>query len=70
MSTPANEPQHLTSEDWALIAHLLALHQRLLLAEIRHTDKRAFREALHERLNQVEALLSRLPVPQRQEQNA
>lgn len=68
MGTPAIESPNLNQEDWALIAHLLALHQRMLLAEIRHTDKRAFRDALHERLNQVEGLLSRIPVPQRDEQ--
>lgn len=68
MGTPAIEPPNLNQEDWALIAHLLALHQRLLLAEIRHTDKRAFRDALHERLNQVESLLNRIPTPQAAEQ--
>ncbi len=70
MGTPAFEAPNLNHEDWALIAHLLALHQRLLLAEIRHTDKRAFRDALHERLDQVEGLLNRIPVPQRDEKLA
>lgn len=70
MDTPAIDSPILTPDDWALIAHLLALHQRLLLAEIRHTDKRAFRDALHERLNQVESLMSRLPTPLRAEQPA
>lgn len=63
MGSPMIVPANLTQEDWELIAHLLALHQRLLLAEIRHTDKRAFRDALHDRLNQVESLLGRIPVP-------
>ena len=60
MGSPAIEPANLSAEDWALLAHLLALHQKLLLAEIRHTDKRAFRDALHERLNHVEDLLRRV----------
>ncbi len=63
MSNPASEVPELGPEDWFLIAHLLEIKQRDLLGEIRHTHKRAFREALHERLDQVERLLSRIPVP-------
>jgi hypothetical protein len=70
MGSPAIEPANLSTEDWALLAHLLALHQKLLLAEIRHTDKRAFRDALHERLNQVEGLLARIPSPEPADQPA
>ncbi|MBI4891845.1 MAG: hypothetical protein HY821_14560 [Acidobacteria bacterium] len=63
MSNPALETPQLADEDWILITHLLEIKQRDLLAEIRHTDKRAFREALHERLDQVERLLRQMPVP-------
>ena len=53
----------LTEEDWAQIALLLESKQREIHTEIRHTDKRAYREALHERLNQVERLRNKIPVP-------
>lgn len=55
------ETPSLSPDEWALIADLLELKQRSLLSEIRHTDKRAFREALHERLSQVDDLLKRIP---------
>jgi len=61
MANPTMTAPQLTPEDWELLAHLLECKQRELLAEIRHTTKRAFREALHERLNQVEELLRRIP---------
>ena len=54
-------------EDRVLLAHLLECKQRELLAEIRHTDKRAFREALRERLDQVESLLAKIQLPGREE---
>jgi hypothetical protein len=60
MANTAIETPILNQEDWTLIAHLLETKQRDLLAEIRHTDKRAFRDALHERLNHVEDLLRRV----------
>jgi len=60
MAHPAMEHPVLSQEDWELIALLLEAKQRELLAEIRHTDKRAFRDALHERLDQVESLLKRI----------
>lgn len=63
MTTPATLTPTLKPEDWELIAHLLECKQRELLAEIRHTTKRAFRDALHERLEQVEALLHKIPGP-------
>jgi hypothetical protein len=52
----------LSQEEWALVAQLLENKQHVLLAEIRHTDKRAFRDALKERLEQVDHLLEKLPV--------
>jgi hypothetical protein len=52
----------LSQEEWALVAQLLENKQHVLLAEIRHTDKRAFRDALRERLGQVDHLLEKLPV--------
>lgn len=51
----------LRPEEWELVAQLLECKQRELLAEIRHTTKRAFRDALHERLDQVEELLAKIP---------
>ncbi|GIU79365.1 MAG: hypothetical protein KatS3mg005_2603 [Bryobacteraceae bacterium] len=61
MANPTMTAPQLKPEDWELLAHLLECKQRELLAEIRHTTKRAFREALHERLNQVEELLGKIP---------
>ncbi|GEM_PF-710367 len=60
MAHPAIEQPVLNQEEWAMIARLLEAKQRELLAEIRHTDKRAFREALHERLDLLESLLNRI----------
>jgi hypothetical protein len=61
MANPTMTAPQLKPEDWELLAHLLECKQRELLAEIRHTTKRAFREALLERLNQVEELLAKVP---------
>lgn len=61
MATPTMTAPQLRPDEWELLAHLLECKQRELLAEIRHTTKRAFREALHERLNQVEELLGKIP---------
>ncbi|MEJ5369721.1 MAG: hypothetical protein WHT08_15520 [Bryobacteraceae bacterium] len=61
MATPTMAAPQLRPDEWELLAHLLECKQRELLAEIRHTTKRAFREALHERLNQVEELLGKIP---------
>lgn len=61
MATPTMAAPQLRPDEWELLAHLLECKQRELLAEIRHTTKRAFREALHERLDQVEQLLRKIP---------
>lgn len=61
MATPILAAPQLRPEEWELLAQLLECKQRELLAEIRHTTKRAFREALHERLDQVEQLLGKIP---------
>lgn len=61
MASPTMAAPQLQPEEWELLRHLLECKQRELLAEIRHTTKRTFREALHERLNQVEELLGKIP---------
>lgn len=61
MASPTMAAPQLRPDEWELLAQLLECKQRELLAEIRHTTKRAFREALHERLNQVEELLGKIP---------
>lgn len=53
----------LSEEDWTIVAQLLESKQREIYSEIRHTDKRSYRDALHERLNQVERLRNKIPVP-------
>lgn len=61
MATPTMAAPQLKPEEWELLGQLLECKQRELLAELRHTTKRAFREALHERLEQVEELLKKIP---------
>ncbi len=61
MASPTMAAPQLEPEEWELLAQLLENKQRELLAEIRHTTKRAFREALHDRLNHVEELLGKIP---------
>lgn len=61
MATPTMAAPQLKPEEWELLGRLLECKQRELLAEIRHTTKRAFREALLERLEQVEELLGKIP---------
>jgi hypothetical protein len=61
MAETVISPPSLNREEWSLIAHLLELKQRDLLAEIRHTDTRSFREVLQERLRMVEDLLRKIP---------
>ncbi|MCS7044702.1 MAG: hypothetical protein NZR01_18095 [Bryobacteraceae bacterium] len=61
MAIPTMSAPQLKPEEWELLGQLLECKQRELLAELRHTTKRAFREALHERLEQVEELLRKIP---------
>ncbi len=53
----------LSEEDWAQIAQLLDSKYREINSEIRHADKRAFKDALRERLEQVDRLRNKIPVP-------
>ena len=53
----------LSEEDWAQIAQLLDSKYREINSEIRHTDKRAYKDALRERLEQVDRLRSKIPIP-------
>lgn len=57
----ATRQSEIPAEDWVLIAQLLEGEQRKLEAEIRHTDARAFRGTLRERLERVTRLLERMP---------
>lgn len=52
----------LSEEEWSLVSRLLESRQHDLLAEIRHTDRRAFREELHRQLSLIETLLDKIPV--------
>jgi hypothetical protein len=61
MATDTMVSPQLKPEEWELIGQLLECKQRELLAELRHTTRRAFRDALRERLDQVEELLGKIP---------
>jgi hypothetical protein len=61
MASPTMAAPQLKPEEWELIARLLECKQRELLAEIRHTTKRALRDALRERLDQEDELLRKIP---------
>ena len=50
----------LTDQEWALLAELLEAEQRELPVEIRHTDSRAYKEQLLQRLRVVDGLMARL----------
>jgi hypothetical protein len=54
------QPITLDAEEWEIISELLQREVRHLPLEIRHTDVRAAREALHEQLRKTEALLNKL----------
>lgn len=54
------ESLSLTREEKDVVAEVLASEQVRLAVEIRHTDKRAYREELKHRINLVEALLARI----------
>lgn len=53
---------HLTGAQLELLASMLAAEHAKLLVEIRHTDHRAYREELAQRLAVLEQLESQLPV--------
>lgn len=58
MPTEVQSPV-LTGEEVDLLTELLNREARNLPLEIRHTDKRATKEALHRRLTACEALLAK-----------
>ena len=60
METGAVESLHLNEKERELLGELLEGERQKLAVEVRHTDKRLFREGLKHRLDEVEALLSRL----------
>jgi hypothetical protein len=58
---PALQPAlSLNREEIAILAELLESEHARLLLEIHHTDHRSFREQLRQRLNAIEALLTRI----------
>ncbi len=59
MNTRSHEPLNLTGGEAEILAELLASEHAKLLIEIRHTDHRAFREKLRQRLETVERLMER-----------
>jgi len=50
----------LSDEEWEIVLDLLERERRELPAEVRHTDNRAYRHRLEERLDTVEDLIRRL----------
>ena len=60
MATPAMKHVELAAEEWNLLGDLLKREIRNLPLEIRHTDVRAAREALHTYMRRAEALLEKL----------
>ena len=59
MQSTLTQSPILTSEEIDLLAELLRREARTLPVEIRHTDKRAARDALHHLLLACEPLLSK-----------
>lgn len=52
-------PVNLTADEKALLSELLEAERAKLLVEIRHTDHRAYRQGLRQRLEIVEKLIHR-----------
>ncbi len=67
MANAVSQNPVLNDEEWALVGRLLEARQGVLLSEIRHTDRRAFREELHRQLEMVQKLLDRLPIHEEKE---
>ena len=59
MESVSHQPIQLNSEESELIAELLESERARLMVEIRHTDHRAYRDELRQRLDSVESLLGR-----------
>ena len=60
MNPTTYAPLSLDSKELAVVIELLESERTRLLVEINHTDHRAFRNVLHERLAIVEGLLARV----------
>jgi len=56
---PTTEPINLTADEKAVLSELLEAERAKLLVEIRHTDSRAYKQGLRQRLEIVEALINR-----------
>lgn len=54
-----SEPINLTADEKAVLSELLEAERAKLLVEIRHTDSRAYKQGLRQRLDIVEKLISR-----------
>ena len=52
----------LTPEELGIVRELLEREVRNLMIEVRHADVRAARDSLHQRLDEVEAILKKLQV--------
>lgn len=50
----------LTDQEWTIVVDLLERERRDLPAEVHHTDNRAYRHGLQERLDVVTSLIERL----------
>jgi len=61
METAAAKALHFTEDELNLLTEVLECEKVKLAVEIRHTDKRLFREDLKHRLDLVETLLARMP---------
>ena len=60
MPTAELRALELTRDEWELIGDLLRREVRNLPIEIRHTDVRAARVALHQYLDRTESLLAKI----------
>jgi hypothetical protein len=60
METAAAKALHFTGDELNLLTEILESEKARLTVEIRHTDKRLFREDLKHRLTLVDELLSHL----------
>ena len=59
MNATTHEPLHLSGEEFALLTELLESERTKLLVEIHHTDHRAYRNELRQRLALVEGMVER-----------
>lgn len=59
MNSAIHEPISLKNEELSVLIELLESERAKLLVEIRHTDRRVFRDQLRQRLAVVEGLMER-----------